>query len=343
METRYIGIDIHKEFSQVCVLDSIGNIVEECRVNSDTEPYMQFFRRYTGSLAVMESTGFWEYLYDALVSCGLNVVLSNPMKTKAIAEAKLKTDKVDARTLAHLLRTNMIHPSYIAPPEIRAIRDLIRVRMNLVRDSTRLKNRIHHELLRRGIKMKTTFRQKDVVELRKLGVEIMNLNLDLLEATKLKIKECDDKISSCFESHEEAQLLSSIPGIGKYASLLFFSEIVDIKRFSNPKKLASYVGMTPIIKQSAKKYRVGSISKQGSAITRWTLVECTHVHIRHCKDSVITKFYNRVYRRKGKKKAIVAAARKMIDVIYSVWYNKREFYTHKSIPRRYIVPQCTGL
>lgn len=342
METKYIGIDVHKEFSEVCVMDSEGSVMEESRVDSSPKAYNDFFAKYAGSSCVIESTGFWEYLYDALEECGIHTVLSNPQKTKAISEAKLKTDKMDARMLAHLLRANLIAGSYVPSKEIRELRDLVRQRAGLVCDATKAKNRIHHELLKRGIRTKVSFTKREIEILISLNIHSINVELDILHSIKAKIKEYDKLIEEKADAYEETRLLSTIPGIGKYSALLIFSEIVDIKRFPNGKKLASYVGLVPTFRQSGNSARYDRISKQGSRIMRWCLVECTHAHLRFCRNSVISKFYNRVYRRKGGKKATVAAARKLIDVIYSVLSNRREFYVHRPIPGFKHVAKSTG-
>lgn len=326
MRSNYIGIDIHKEFSQVCVIDSTGKVVKEGRVDSSREEYIRFFSKYTGSLAVMESTGFWEYLYDAVAECGIKVLLSNPLKTKLIADAKLKTDKVDARTLAHLLRTNMIPLCYVLNKEIRHLRDIVRYRLSLTRDATKIKNRIHHELLRRGIRVKIKFTKQDLLYLQQLNIESINRYLDVFDSIQTMIDSYNRDIDRLFEKYEETKLLETIPGIGKYSALLMFSEIGDISRFGNSKKLASYMGIVPSVRVSANSSHIGHISKCGSRILRWMIVECTHIHVNRCKDSVITRIYNRISKRKGKKKAIIAASRMMSDVIYSVLTNKKEFY-----------------
>jgi hypothetical protein len=100
----------------------------------------------------MEAVGFYEWIYDHLEDLGHDVALAHPYKVRAIAEARIKTDKVDARTLAHLLRADLLPRSYVPPPEIRRLRALVGERVHLTRTMTRTKNRIRHELHRRGLR-----------------------------------------------------------------------------------------------------------------------------------------------------------------------------------------------
>lgn len=332
---EYIGIDTHKAFSQICVTDEKGRIEYEGRIDSSKEAYQTFFLKYKGNKAVMESTGFWEYLYDAVEGCGLEVTLSNPLKTKLIASAKLKTDKIDARMLAHLLRSGLIAESHVPEEKTRRTRSLLVYRDSLVRASTRQKNIIHSELLKKGMRFDTRFSKRDVKELRTFGMFSVNESLDVLEILGKKIEECNDKIDTEADMNEDAKLLDSIPGIGKQSALIIASWIDGIDRFPSAKKLASYCGLNTTVRESADKYHYGRISKQGASILRWTLIECTHSHKRLCRNSVITKFYMHLLKKKGKSRATVAAANKLVSVIYSILVHKREFYVHG----RDIVPE----
>lgn len=144
---NYIGVDIGKRNCVVCIMDSNGSIIKETNCNNTLEQAESFAssikrKHGTESTAVCESTGnLWLKTYQAFEKHDIDVKLANPLKTKAIAEAGIKTDKLDARTLAHLLRSDLVAECYIADRETREDRSLLRLRTNLVQDRTRTINR----------------------------------------------------------------------------------------------------------------------------------------------------------------------------------------------------------
>jgi transposase len=147
----YLGVDIHKAFCQTTVMDEHGTIVEQEKVPTDPEHLEAFFRRYSGSRAVIESNTVWEFVYEKLQQLGIDVTLANPSQVKAIAQARVKTDTVDSATLAHLLRGNLVPAVWVGPPELRELRKDVRARRGLRGMSTMLKNQLYSELIRLGI------------------------------------------------------------------------------------------------------------------------------------------------------------------------------------------------
>jgi len=148
----YIGLDIHKNSCVATQMDGQGKVVRREKIGTDKEEIEEFFSSIEKGKIVMESTGIWEYFYEILDSLGFDVTLSNPVKMRIIAEARIKTDKVDSGILAHLLRADLIPSVLIGNKEMRALRRTMKERMFLKRQSTQLKNRIRSELLRRRIK-----------------------------------------------------------------------------------------------------------------------------------------------------------------------------------------------
>jgi|GEM_PF-1618453 len=136
----YIGIDLHKKYSYVAVLNEVGEVIEERKVPN--EELEKFASKYQGCKAVIESTGSYRFAYDILDKY-LDVKLAHPSKTRIIAEARIKNDSY-AKMLAHLLRANLIAESYIPPKEVRELRDLTRARRALIEDRNRIKNSTCH-------------------------------------------------------------------------------------------------------------------------------------------------------------------------------------------------------
>lgn len=317
---EYVGLDVHKEFCQACVMNESGRVISNEKFSSNRTDLDKFLSRFKKAKFVLESTGIWEFIYEAIEEKGFEVVLAHPLKVRAIAEARVKTDKIDAETLAHLLRADLIPKSWVPSRDIRDLRQLVRQRTYLARQSTSFKNRISAELLRRGAKrpldLKTTFTKKDVAWMRSLGIPTVDSNLDCLERIQSQIEVMNGQLLEEFRRRPDAQLIATVPGIGYYGALLVHAEIDDVRRFPDPKSLAAYAGLVPTVSQSASTVHYGGISKEGSAYLRWILTEAVHSHRSLHAGSNLAKFHARIEKRRGKNKATIATARKLIHIIY---------------------------
>ena len=276
---------------------------------------------------VIESSSAWYHIYE-LLSKRYKVTLSNPVKTKAIASAKVKTDRLDALTLADLLRGGYIAESYVPPRRIMDLRNMVRHRASLVRIRTMLKNKIHANLLMHGSKIEgTPFTKAYVDKLRAINDYRVDAYLNVIDAFHHQIDQVSRQIMVEAKDDEYARLLMTIPGIGYYSVLLIASEIGEIERFPDSHHLCSYAGLTPSTHGSGGVTYHGSITKTGSRHLRWILTECAQTHIRTEPDSSITRFHNRLTKKKGKAKATVAASMKLLKVIYWVMKEKRPYHS----------------
>src|SRR3989344_4062106 len=151
---NFIGMDIHKQFTVAVAKDEQGNKLTEEKFDNSKERFADFLKQFPkeNTKIVMESTCVWEYIFEILEEMNYDVKLSNPTRTKAIAYARIKTDSVDASTLADLLRANLVAESYIPPKEIRKLREITRERKTFVKQTTQIKNKIHAILIKRGAK-----------------------------------------------------------------------------------------------------------------------------------------------------------------------------------------------
>ena len=144
----YTGIDYHRSFSYLTTMDEKGAIIGQKKLPSNGE-IVDFLKEFDEEMEIaVEATPSWYWLYDHLESEGFQVKLSHPLKTKAIAYAKVKTDKVDSATLAHLPRSNLLPLSYVPEKAVRLNRELLRYRASLVKIQTRVKNKVHTMLNR---------------------------------------------------------------------------------------------------------------------------------------------------------------------------------------------------
>jgi len=327
----YIGVDYHKKYSIATKMDEEGNILEQVKLNNDPETLLKYFDNlHAGSKIALEATGSWYYFYELLESKCEHIYLSHPLKTRAIAETRIKTDKIDSGILAHLLRTNLLPTSYIPPREIRDIREILRYRASLVSFRTAIKNKIWAIISKNGIRPEFSdiFGRKGIKYLSSLNLrecyrEAINGYLRLVEILNCLIEEVGERIKRIVRDNPEAKLLISIPGISYYSALLIVSEIGDIKRFSSARKLCSYAGLVPSVHSSGGRTRYGSITKQGSKWLRWILVELSHYFINGSRR--MEKLYLRVSRSHGKNAARVSVAREMLKVIYYMLRDKRPY------------------
>ena len=340
----YIGLDVHKEFCQACVIDESGRALSNERFSSTNEELNRFLDRFQDAKFVLESTGIWEFIYEGIEKRGFEVQLAHPMKVRAIAEARVKTDKVDAETLAQLLRADLIPRSWIPNKDMRDLRQLVRQRAYLVQQSTSLKNRIHAELLRRGVRrpenLRTPFSKRSIRWMRSLEIPTVFSCLSCLEYVLAEIEEINAQLLVEFERRGDAQLISTIPGIGFYGALLILAEIDDVHRFRHSENLCAYAGLVPTVSQSASSVKYGAISKDGSAYLRWILTESVHVHTRYNPGSQLSSFHARVARRRGKRIATVATARKLLRIIYFMLMRHEPYSSHGSNPGKRVHSEC---
>lgn len=333
----YVGLDIGKKWHYVVVMDAHGQLHQQQKLPHDPVVMQRFFETLEGpTRVVLEATGNWGAVYDRVEPYVQEVVLAHPLKVKAIASARIKTDKIDATTLAHLLRGDLIPRAYIPPPHVRDWRELIRHRAFLVRLQTRLKNRVHALLTKRGIApppVSDLFGLAGRSWLAALTLPepygaMRTRYLALLERLRQQIRETEQTIDQTVATIPEARLLETVPGVGRYLALLILAELGEIRRFPSPKHLVSYAGLCPSTYASSGTLRHGRITKQGSSWLRWALVEAA-THTWRTPQSRLGRMAQRVSQRRGAKTARVAVARELCTAIFHI-LRKQEPYREAS-------------
>ncbi len=265
---------MHKKTSFITTVDSGGKVVRKANLPNDEKQILDYFERLDSKTRiVIESTASWYWLHDLLTENGFEVILSNPQKTKAIASAKIKNDKVDSHMLAQLLRADLIPPVHVCALSTRKIKELLRHRQKLVADATRMKNRIHI-LLRKnnfhtpfsdlfGVKGKEYLRQIPLPDYQRKHLKTyLKLHSQLIS----QIDPLNKSIQALAKIHPAAKLLMTIPGVGPIVAMFIVAEIEDITRFSSYRKLASYAGLVPsppcvriVVTSDEPRHRRGSL------------------------------------------------------------------------------------
>lgn len=341
----YIGIDFHKQFSSVAVMDNKGTIVDERKLFHDQpEELMAYFAQFKDQANVcLEATRNWYWMADLLQAQGLNVKLVHAKKVRVIAESTIKTDKIDARVLAHLDRCNFLPTAYIVDQKTREERELLRYHISLVKIQTAVKNRIHVILAKHNIHhgFSDLFNKSGreflkVVSLAPIFRKKLDGYLEVLD----KVVEILNRAKRDIERHcrawPEADLLTSAPGIGEITGLLLAAEIADIKRFPSVKKFCCYGGLASSTHQSANKQYNGHIIKEANKYIRFAVLEAVPHAIK--KDPRLFGFYKKIERAKGKKRARIATARKILVAIYYMLKHQAPYQIGRATNIRQVNP-----
>jgi transposase len=272
-----VGIDLHRKRSHVAILDDQGRELRSRRIINDGQTILALLAEIDGECRVaLEATYGWEWLADVLQDAGYELHLAHPLRTKAIASARVKTDAVDARTLAHLLRTDLLPEAYIAPREIRDLRDLLRHRVALTRMRSALKNRVSAIPAKQGIQRPysdlfgpagTRFLAE--LELPEQPRRRLDSLLALIDDFTREIDHTTQEIEQRASEDPYVEVLCQIRGVGRYIAMLVIAEVGDITRFHTARQLCAWAGMTPTVRSSDNRIRLGHISHQGSPALRW--------------------------------------------------------------------------
>jgi len=325
METIYIGCDLHKRTSNLCVKTKGGRVLEEFKIKTTKEEFHGACSQYHGAHIVFEPVGQSWWLGDVLEDMGMIVYLANAREVKAIAHARVKNDKIDAEVLCDLLRSDLLPESYRSSRTAREWKELIRFRASLVHMRTQVKNKIHALLGRNGIiaPIGSIFGKTGRTWLWSLALSEthrthLNQYLSLLDMYEEQIEAATSRIESVVADSDAARLLCSVPGISYVSALSIMSEIDTIDRFRTGKQVASYAGLTPSVYASGESVRYGRLTKKGSKTLRTILIEVAHVQGRLKQSTGLRPYFDQIKEKKGGRTATVATARKLCSIIHAV-------------------------
>jgi transposase len=318
----YVGVDVHERESQVAVFDKEGGLLGEKRMPTSS------LTKYVSSLdgkkhVAVEAVGFIYPLYDQLKGLeDCTVSVASPSRLQLIAKSKLKNDKVDAKALGELLRTNYLPTSHMIDPDARERKLLAMERARYGRRRARVIVETKWLLKRRGIKV----RKFD--ELKELHLAEIDRRVREMELLNSIIDELDNAIKATVATDKRAKLLDTIPGIAPYSALYLSAMLDDVERFQDSKHAAAYLGLVPSLYQSGDVRYTGHVTKAGDPLLRSILVQCARASIK--SDRRMLEFYLRIKRKKGDKKAIIAVARKI--VVYAYWILKKNVTYKELVP-----------
>lgn len=316
---RHIGMDVHRSFAQIAVVED-GLVRDEGRIGVRPEDLLEWAEVFCESddEIALEATTNSDAIATMLRQMVARVVVSNPRKTRAIAEAKVKTDKVDARILAQLLAADFLPETWVADDQTRRRRRLVARRVHLVKQRTRLKNQVHAILSRNlvptcphadlfgGVGRRWLARQPLPVDEQR-SVEALLRQLDFHGEELAEVER--DIVIDAVDDPVIARLMT-VPGIDVTVAMSIMAAVGDFSRFESPDRLVSYLGLNPRVSQSGDRPAThGRITKAGRAQARGMLVEAAFSASR--APGPLRAFYRRINDRRGFQIAVVATARKM--------------------------------
>lgn len=330
---NYIGLDIHKHFTFGVAKSEKGEELGRSKFDNSEKNFDVFLAQFKPeeTLIVMESTGVWEFIYDLLEARGYKIKLANPLKTKAIAFARVKTDAIDASTLADLARANLVAECYVPNKEIRKLREITRQRKTIVKGETQVKNKIHALLTKHGIKIPyVTLCDKAkswiIAEIKEpMLKQSLSIYIELLKQYESQLKIIEFRIKEIAKQDSKMKLLMTIPGVGNVRAVEIIAEVGEFSRFETADKLCSYAGLVPGIRQSGDVIKVGRLIQQASKHLKYSFIEIAMVFLRGNKESKLKSFYIHLRQSKGHQKAICALARKLCCIAYAMIRDNRKF------------------
>lgn len=320
----HVGVDLHERFCYMTALDATGRSVKAGAVDNRAAELRRWLRGLPAPVEIaVEACSFWPAFHDAIADQVSAIHLVHPQRVKAIASAKLKNDRVDSATLAHLLRCNLLPEAWKADRATRERRQQVRLRISLGQHRAALKNQVHAVLHQHGKRspVSDTFGRKGREWLRKIALppvarQAVDTYSCLIDQVGQHIERQEQRLKGMAHRDARAKWLATIPGVGTYSAMIILSEIGEIRRFSSPKALFSYAGLVPWVRESAGHQSRGGISRCGSPRLRWVMVEAAHTALR-CSPAA-RKYFDRLRRRKHPHVARVALARKLLAAVFAM-------------------------
>ena len=335
----HAGLDLSRRRLDVCLLAEGGEVVAASAVAPDADGLGELTRRVErdhGPMVVraaIESMTGARFVHDTLERCGWEVEVADAIKVKGLAPLACKTDRIDAWVLAELSRRELVPAVWLPTFAVRQERERARWRLHLVKHRSRLKHRVHAQLMQFGHACPVSdlfgARGRQLLE----GLEFPDpWHSDILAAVAM-IDELDREIGSIERElrqlgaeHRYVSLLESVPGIAWVLGYTIAAEIGDITRFPSPAKLAGYTGLCPRVRQSGSMDRRGPLAKTGPKYLRWALLEAATNAVKH---PVYRERYQhtkaRLGRQRGAKVAQIDIARRLTEAIWHMLTRNQPF------------------
>lgn len=325
----YCGIDIASKSSYLYVTTKLGRKLMSGEVETTREGFESRLKQYLrdGLAVAIEAGNQTAWIYEALVGMGAKVTVVNPAKVRMIAESVCKTDKIDAKTLALLLRLNALpHPVHMPGEQARALRGLLVARRQLIGARTKLCNVVRGMVRQDGVLLPTGALSTFIGWKALMGRDFKGQHLktivvsyyDTFVSLTRSIQQIDRQLAEHERKDKRAARLKTMPKVGRIAALTFLGAVDDVKRFGSSRKLVGYSGLAPTVRSSGERTEYGSITRAGRHELRGVWVQIAHLVAIDTGKATrpLRTWFNRVAHRRGKKTAVVALARRLLVIAY---------------------------
>lgn len=319
--TQFVGIDLHRRRSVIVRMTDAGEVLETARIINGVDRLGEVMSRAgQAPEVVLEATYGWYWAADALAAQGAHVHLAHPLGVKAFEYRRVKNDVRDASDLADLLRMGRLPEAWIAPPATRELRELVRHRAKLVGLRSHCKAEVHAVLAKCGVHvpMSDLFGLEGTALLDRLALpgpyaaRIASLRR-VMDAVDFEIDLFAGLVRGRLARDPGYTAVQTIPGIGPVLGAVLVAEIGDVTRFARPEQLTCWAGLTPKHHESDTHVHRGRITKQGSRLVRWAVVESVQVLPKH---TAVGQIRERVGVRRGRNIGVVAAARRQLEFVF---------------------------
>jgi transposase len=335
---KYVGVDLHKHLIVLCVVVLVAGrpkVVKRARFGCDeSEAIIAFFRDLGPFQVVVEATAAYEWFFVLIENLANRLVLAHPKKLRVIAESTRKSDKIDAEVLAVFLALDMIPQAYRPTPRIRQHRVLVRHRCWSQRRITSLKCKVRNTLGHYNADIAELFTRKGQQYLAtvplssadRFMVQTLQEQLDLFTR---QLRETDRQLEQFAETaalaeREARALLATIPQIGPVTIDVVLSELGDWRRFRSQKAVTAFAGLDPGFRKSADKCLELHISKEGSCLLRWAMIQAAWRLVTRAPRW--RQMFDRLHANTGsKKKAIVGVARHLLCMMFAMLQSSRPY------------------
>lgn len=325
----YCGIDVASKSSYLYVTTKSGRKLMSGEVETTREGFEKRLRRYVrdGLAIAVEAGNQTAWIYKALVEMGAKVTVVNPTKVRMIAESLCKTDKIDAKTLALLLRLDALpHPVHMPGEQARALRGLLVARRQLISARTKLCNVVRGMVRQEGTLLPARALSTRIGWKQLMSNDFSQPHLativaayfETFKALTTSIRDIDRELAACERKDTRAARLQTMPKVGRIAALTFLAAVDDPKRFPSARKLVGYSGLAPTVRSSGERTEYGSITRAGRRELRGVWVQVAHLVAIDTSRATqpLRTWFNRVAHRRGKKTATVALARRLLVIAY---------------------------
>jgi transposase len=341
---KYVGIDLHKKTISGCVV-----VKERCqrkvaarkRLECRDEAGIKGWFRELGKFeVVVEATASYEWFVKLVEPLAYRVVLAHPKKLRIIAESKRKSDKLDAQVLAEFLASDEIPLAYRPNPRVREHRALVRWRGYIQRRLTSVKNKLRHVLAAYNADVPHLFTAEGRAHLAAVPLSAadrfvsdqlvaeLEQHQERLAAANRRLREF--AAAASLAEREARAILDSVPNVGPVTTDVILAELGDWRRFHSQADVVSYAGLAPGLRESAGKTKQLGITKEGSRLLRWVMIEFAWRMVGTSRKW--GGHYHRLEARIGAKKAIVAIARRLVGMIFALLRTGRKYSLALEIP-----------